>query len=181
MQEIVMRTIYLIGTVHFMMPQREMELKLLLQVMDPDQVFVQIDDDDMKFGNKQYAAKEMLYAYDWAIQRNKKVVCYDKRMDLSSYYLEEEKKKEVKEEMAHLLAGTNWKEFNKINTEIYKKFEKLKLLLVDENKERERHYAMLANIERNLIDKGKILVITGIGHLPYFERNLKDALFPLGR
>jgi pheromone shutdown protein TraB len=177
----VVRTIYVIGTAHTMMPQREMELKLLLQVVDPDEVFVQIDDEDMKYGNLHLSPKEMVFAHKWAAQRNKKVVCFDKRMDVGSFFLNDEKKKEVRDEMAHLIAGTNWKEFNRINSDVYKKFDRLKLLLVDENKERERHYAMLANIERELIGKGKILVLVGIGHLPFFERNLKDALFPLGR
>ncbi len=176
-----MRTIYVIGTVSCMMPQKEMELKLLLQVVDPDQIFVQIDPEDMRLGNTQYSAKEMLFVYNWGMQKQKKVLCFDKRMDVSSAFLDDKKRNEIKTEMAHLFAGTNWKEFNKFNSEIYKKFDRLKCLLADENKERERHYAMIANIEKDLISKGKVLILVNIGHLPYFETNIKEALFPLRR
>lgn len=174
-----MRTIYIIGTVGCMMPQKEMELKLLLQVVDADQIFVQIDLDDMNQGNTQYSAKEMVFAYNWGIQKNKKVICFDKRIDVSSHFLDDNKRDELKNEMGHMFAGTNWKEFNKPNSEVYKKFDKLKFLLADENKERERHYAMLANIEKDLISNGKVLILVNVGHLPFFMENLKEALFPL--
>jgi len=76
-----------------------------------------------------------------------------------------------------LIKKLSWKDFNKIENE--------KLLdvdgfdeLINQDKERARENEMLKNIEANIIESGTIVVITGTGHLNFFERNIKDAIFP---
>ena len=50
--------------------------------------------------------------------------------------------------------------------------------LIDQDKERVRENEMLKNIATNIIESGVIVVITGTAHLNFFERNIKDAIFP---
>ena len=50
---------------------------------------------------------------------------------------------------------------------------------VDINKLNKRQSEMLDNINKSMIGEGNILIITGCGHLEFFRKNLKSALFPL--
>ena len=50
--------------------------------------------------------------------------------------------------------------------------------LVDSKKEEKREFEMLKNIKNSMIDNGKILIITGCGHLDFFEKHIINAVFP---
>jgi len=75
------------------------------------------------------------------------------------------------------MKNLTWKDMNKKNN--------LMLLdvsseekLIDKKKEIKREQEMLKNIKKKL-GTGNTLIITGCGHLNFFERNLKNAIFPL--
>lgn len=44
--------------------------------------------------------------------------------------------------------------------------------------EKLRKNEMLKNIQNNIIKSGTAVIITGVAHLDFFERNIKDAVFP---
>ena len=92
----------------------------------------------------------------------------------------EEDNKKVIEEQKELIKKTgkfDWKDMNKE--------ENLKLLkiesaerLVDPKKEKKREIEMLENINKVMISKVVVVIITGVSHLGFFLKNIKDALFP---
>ena len=50
--------------------------------------------------------------------------------------------------------------------------------LIDLDKEIKRESEMLRNIRNVIVKKGIVLILTGCGHLDFFEKNIKDAIFP---
>jgi len=103
-----------------MMPEKALELKLLLEIMNPDQIFVEIADNDLH-NYENYMTDEMLFITEWAKQNNKKIVGHGFISDCN-LLLEENRNKILIEEFSHLIAGNNWKVFNKIDSEIYENF-----------------------------------------------------------
>ena len=150
-----MRNIFLLGTVPCMMPEKALELKLLLEIMNPDQIFVEIADNDLHNGHGFISDCNLL--------------------------LEENRNKILIEEFSHLIAGNNWKVFNKIDSEIYENFYNLCSMMIDIKKVEEKQNKMLVNIEKKIIPNGKILIVTESLNLKFFEKNLKNAVIPLRR
>ena len=176
-----MRTIFIIGTMHTMMPEHAQELELLFTVMNPDVLFIEVLPEDVKKENFKDYPSEMTYAYVLARKFEKKVFGFDTDVDVVNLTLPTDERKKIDEEMAHIVAAANWKEFNKIDSELYKKLSVLTEKCIDVDKDRQRHMGMLGNIEKNMPAHGKVLILTGSFHLPFFREHIKGALFPLER
>ncbi len=172
-----MRNVFLLGTVPCMMPEKMFELNLLLKIMNPDQIFVEVTDNDL-MNSKGYMDDEMMFVAEWAKQNKKKVSGHCFAADCSMY-LEENRKKALTEEFSHLIAGNNWKVFNQIDSEVYGKFYNICSMIVDMNKVQNKQRKMLENIEKRIINHGKVLVVTEALNLKFFEENLKNAVVPL--
>lgn len=172
-----MRNIFLLGTVPCMMPEKAFELRLLLKVMNPDQIFVEVTDNDIHV-SKALETDEMMFIAEWGKQNNKKVVghCFVSDCTL---LLDEDRKRLLTEEFSNLIAVNNWKAFNKLDTEVFHQFYNLCSMMVDMNKVEEKQKKMLENIERRMVPNGKILVVTEALNLKFFEQNLKNAVIPL--
>jgi hypothetical protein len=80
-----------------------------------------------------------------------------------------------------LLKNYSWKDLNneepwkiaevaKIENDIVEKY-------FDINKSKQREYKMLENIKKNLVE-GKNLILTGAGHLTFFQKELPEAKLP---
>jgi hypothetical protein len=174
-----MRNIFLLGTVPCMMPEKAFELNLLLKVMNPDQIFVEVTDNDL-MNTEGYMNDEMLFIVEWAKQNGKKIVGHCFATDCT-LLLEENRKKTLTEEFSHLIAGNNWKAFNKIDTEVYNRFYNLCAMMIDMKKVEDKQMKMLGIIENKMVNHGKILVVTEALNLKFFEENLKNAVIPLRR
>ena len=68
-----------------------------------------------------------------------------------------------------------WKDMNK--AKFLKKLD-VEDGLTDKIKFKKRQFEMLKNIKNNLSSQGKIVILTGCGHLQFFEENIKEAEFP---
>jgi len=172
-----MRKIYVIGTLHNMMPKHKKELQEILEKMDPDQVLVEIVHSHLKSPKIRTYPREMQFAYRWAIKKKKETAGFDSPIDITKKDIT--KKEEavwVKKWIAkfgHLTwKGHNKKKYDKITNESLEE-------IVDMKRHRSRQKEMLRNIRKRMISNGKILVLTGAGHLPFFEKNMKSAKFPL--
>lgn len=174
-----MRNVFLLGTVPCMMPEKAFELNLLLKVMNPDQIFVEVTDNDL-INSEGYMNDEMLFIVEWAKENGKKLAWHCFVSDCS-LLLDENRKKMLTEEFSHLIAGNNWKVFNKIDSETYELFYNLCSMMVDMNKIEEKQRKMLETIEKKIINHGKVLVVTEALNLKFFETNLKNAVIPLRR
>jgi len=171
-----MRKIIIIGTLHSGSTPED-ELEKVLQEYDADQIFVEISEEDI--GNRELKdyPKEMVFAFNWAEKKGVKVNGYDPKTDIFRKGMTELDNKKVIEEQEGLMEEFNWKDMNKVvnlrklDTEAGKN-------LVDPDKAEEREFEMLGNIEREMIHKGVILILTGCGHLDFFEKHIKGAIFP---
>ena len=174
-----MRKIIIVGTLHAGLTPED-ELKEVLEKFNPDQVLVEIIQKDID--NKKFDSypSEMIFAYKWANNKGIKVRGFDYKINVLKEKMTEEDNKKVIEEQKELIKKTgkfDWKDMNKE--------ENLKLLkiesaerLVDPKKEKKREIEMLENINKVMISKGVVVIITGVGHLGFFRKNIKDALFP---
>lgn len=172
-----MRKFYLVGTVHNMFPKHKKEFAQILKRINPDQILVEIDKKDLKSSKIKKYPKEMVYAYKWAIKRKKKTDGFDYDINIIISNKKDLIKAEKKEKK--LIDRVGWKELNK------KKYssviDNIVNKIINKRKALNRRKLMLKNIKNRAIDNGKILILTGTGHLSFFERHIKGAIFPFRR
>jgi hypothetical protein len=172
-----MRRIYIVGTVHNMLPKYEAELKSILKNINPDQILVEIADKDIKQKKFDNYPKEMVYAYQWATKNNKQAVGFDSEIKIEKR-LSKKAKKEYEKKSFDLVAKFDWKELNKPEYDNYEEINDLLAKLIDNKKHKARQKEMLENIFKLINEDEVVLILTGVGHLKYFEENIKDAIFP---
>jgi hypothetical protein len=171
-----MRKIYFIGTLHGFTKENELE-EILVQ-LEPNQLIVEIEENDIQKNRMSGYPVEMIWATNWARKRRIKVFGMDCDINvLEENKTSEDEKKLLKRERK-IINEYGWKNFNQ---ESY-----LKLLnfpedegIVDKSKFGSRQEKMLENIKSNTIRNGNIVVLTGAGHLAFFEEKIPSAIFPL--
>ena len=175
------RKIYVIGTVHNMMPRRRQELQAILEEINPDQILVEIVDEDLLSGNLGKYPKEMVYAYRWGISHQKKVRGFDAPIDVVKKSISPEELKNAENEAFGIFeeSGLTWKDLNRVDHRHVEEFERLQQRVIDYAKLKARYDEMLENVGRAMIKRGIVLILTGAGNLELFEGNMKEAIFPL--
>lgn len=176
-----MRKIYIIGTLHNMLPKYKEELKSLLEDINPDQVLVEIVDKDLKTKKIRKYPKEMRFAYRWGMKHDKKTNGFDTPIDVVKKSVTKKELKKAEEEALSIIDkyGLTWKDFNKPKYEHIKEIDILENQIIDRPKDKLRQRQMLENIQKMIIEDGTVLILTGAGHLSFFEQNIKEAIFPL--
>lgn len=170
------KKIIIIGTLHAGLTPNN-ELEEVIKGYNPDQLFVEIANDDILKNDLISYPPEMIFAFEWAKSNNIKVMGFDSKINVFRDGVTPEGNQDLIEKQKKLINEISWKDFNKTENE--------KLLdvdgmdeLINPDKERMREEEMIKNIEASTIKNGTILVITGIAHLNFFETNIKDAIFP---
>jgi pheromone shutdown protein TraB len=170
------RKIIVIGTLHAGITPNN-ELKEVIESFKPDQLLVEINNDDIVKNDLSSYPPEMIFAFEWAKSNNVKVAGFDSTIDVFREGVTPENNQAIIEKQKKLIKKLSWKDFNKIKNE--------KLLdvdgmdeLTDKDKESAREVEMLKNIKANIIESGTVVLITGTAHLNFFERTIKDAIFP---
>lgn len=170
------RKIIVIGTLHAGITPNN-ELKDAIVKFKPDQLLVEIANDDIFINDLNLYPPEMTFALKWAKSNNVNVAGFDSKINVFRKGAMPEDNQAIIEKQKKLIKKLSWKDFNKIENE--------KLLdvegsdeLINKNKERMRENEMLKNIQDNIIESGTVVIITGTAHLNFFERNIKDAIFP---
>ncbi len=181
-----MRKIYIIGTLHNYIPKKD--IIEILEKYSPDQVLIEVTSSDLKKKNLKGYGKEFRDAYEWCKKNKAKVTGFDyeqKGWPQSKDMSKPEKKeyKKIEKILFKIVKRYGWKKFNK------KKYEKLLDCYINKAKETiyyvkkayevlpQRQKRMLANVKKRMLKKGTIIILTGAGHLDFFEKNLK-AEFP---
>lgn len=171
-----MRKIIIIGTLHSGLTPED-ELKEVLERYNPDQLLIEIAEEDIKNGKFDFYPPEMIFAYNWAKKNKVKVNGFDSKMDVLRKGMTEEDNQKVIEEQKKVMNNFTWKDMNK--TETLKKLDTDSAKnLIDHKKEEKREFELLKNIKDSMIENGKILIITGCGHLDFFEEDIRNAFFP---
>ena len=171
-----MRRIIVIGTIHGGFTSHK-ELKMTLEKINPDKLLIEIAKDNIKNNKLKYYPPEMLFAYKWAKANNIRVSGFDPQINELKKHVTKKDKNKLMREQIKLLGNKSWKVMNReknskiFNTSYY-------YSLIDRKKEYKRNKMMLQNIKRLLLKKGTTLVLTGSGHLNFFEKHLRNAEFP---
>lgn len=168
-----MRKIIIIGTLHAgLTPNRELE-KIFIKYK-PTQILVEIAASDLENQQINQYPPEMIFTYQWAIKNNVKVNGFDSKINTLRKGVTEKDDQKLLTEQKKIISKYSWQEFNQI--------EKEKLIdignITDPEKESERENEMLNNINQAIIKEGVILIITGCGHLNFFEQNMPNAILP---
>ncbi len=174
-----MKKVFVIGTVHSMMPKYKKELASILEEITPDQILVEIVDKDLKNKNTKKYPEEMVFAYKWGIKHKKRVDGFDAPISMIKKSVPKKRLKEMDKEVFKIIDRHNWKEWNKKKYDKDKEFEKFMDEVLDKDKHKLRQRKMLDKIRKMMIKEGKILILTGSYHLRFVEKNLKGAVFPL--
>lgn len=173
-----MKKVIIIGTIHGRFtPNRE--LKEVLEKYSPDQIFVELAEEDVAKNKLKRYPSEMIFALHWAKKNKVKVNCFDVTGSVLRKGITKYEIKTLIKEFNKLIKDSKftWKDMNK--------GEKLKILdtpnylnAFNPEKEKMREMKMLANIKKAMLKSGIIIIITGAGHLAFFETHLKGAEFP---
>lgn len=170
------RKIIVIGTLHAGITPNN-ELKEVIESFQPDQLLIEIASDDIIKNDLSSYPPEMIFAFEWAKNNNVKVMGFDSKINVFRKGVMPEDNQVTIEKQKKLIKKLSWKDFNKIKNEKLLDVDDLNNL-IDQDKERVRENEMLKNIEAHIIESGTVVIITGTAHLNFFERNIKDAIFP---
>lgn len=168
-----------IGTLHGgITPVKE--LINLIGKFHPDQILVEIVDSDLTRGSVAKYPSEMRAVLAWARRRKVSIKGFDARISTFKEGLTVQDNKKTIRDQLKIIGDRSWKLFNKDRY--------LKMLdtpsfdaLVDMKKYRQREYRMAKNIRKRASKSGSVVVVTGCGHLSYFESVFRQAKFPLRR
>lgn len=175
--------IIIIGTIHLNWTPKD-ELSKVLSDINPDQVLVELSREELYERPREDSIRdEMFEAYDWAVEHNKLVNYFDSEdsplkegvTGKEPEFLEHELKSK------DLLKSYSWKDLNKPEpwkiSEVKELEDKIVAQYFDTEKSQQRERQMLKEIRAKLIE-GTNVIVTGAGHLSFFERELPEAELP---
>lgn len=178
-----MKEVVIIGTIHLNWTPKE-ELWEVLNYINPDQVLVELSDEELNIRPRTDSIRdEMFSAYDWAIKNNRLVNFFDIEDSPLKNGITGKEPEFIEHELRskELLKNYSWKDLNKAEpwkiSEVKEIEDKIVEKYFDLTKSKEREQKMLANILSKLID-GTNVIVTGAGHLSFFERELPNAVIP---
>lgn len=110
-------------------------------------------------------------------EKNIEVFGFDSGVDTFREGVTREDNQAIIEKQDRAMENLSWKDFNIEENNKLLDVEGIEKL-IDPEKEKMREMEMLKNIQNNIIENGTVVIITGAGHLNFFEENIKDAIFP---
>jgi len=172
-----MRKIIFIGTLHAGLTPKN-ELRKILYSLNPNQLFVEVQQSEINSDNLSGYPEEMVFALKWARKNRILVRGFDVDIDV----LKDPKNKNnnllVLKKQKKIVKKHSWKDFNKDKYNELLNFAEANNL-IDWQKWKLREKAMSSNIKRDMIKSGIIVIFTGTGHLSFFEKKFDKAEFPL--
>jgi len=172
-----MNQIFIIGTLHAGWTPED-ELQEELEKIKPDQLLVEICDQDLRDNKLDDYPPEMIFAYQWAKKNNVSVAGYDSKIKVFKEGVSDQDNQDLIEKQKQRLGYLSWKDANKPeNCDLFDDEDCQKL--VDPEKDKLREQEMLDNINKEIADQGRIVTLTSCGHLGFFKDNFSEAKFPL--
>ena len=170
-----MQEIIFIGTIHGFTPIKD--LKDIFEKYKPKQIFVEICQGDIDRNKISQYPKEMIEAYNWAKKNKIKVKGFDFSANVLVKRKTDEDNKKLIERQEKIVKKYDWKKFNK--SKFLELLNKNEDNIVDKDKFRLRQEKMFENIKKNLTETEITIIMTGAGHLTFFESKFPHAIFPL--
>lgn len=178
-----MKKVIIIGTIHLRWTPKE-ELWEVLSDLNPDQVLVELSDEELHVRPRSASIRdEMFFAYDWAVEHNTLVNFFDTEDSPLKDGITGEEPEFVEHELKckELLKNYSWKDLNKREPWRISEVKELEDVIIekyfDVEKSIEREQKMLNTIVDKLIE-GTNVIVTGAGHLSFFEKEIPDAILP---
>ncbi len=174
----MMKKIIIIGTLHDGFTPRQ-ELIGVLTKCAPDQLLVEMTVKDIEKRKIVSYPIEMRQAYQWALRNKIKVAGFDSPINTLKKGVQEKDYKNpvFKQNARKLMKGLTWKDMNKAENDSI--LGPLINPLINQDKRKQREKEMVKNIRKAVIPRGKIVIVTGAGHLRHFEKAFPHAEFPL--
>ncbi len=172
-----MSKLIFIGTLHAGLTPHK-ELQEVLGHYKPEVLLIEIQQIDIASNTLSKYPDEMVFALSWAHEKGISVYGFDSPIDVFAKGRGEKENQAVIEEQKEILKSFSWKDANKqeVCDKLYTSSAKT---LVNPAKDKEREEEMLKNVKNRITDQATIVVVTGSGHLQFFEKHFPDALFPL--
>jgi len=168
-----MNELYVIGTSQ--LESAIIGIVELLNSFSPSQLFIEMTDDDVKTVDINHYEPDFIAAYNWARYNNVLIRGIDHSV---SYFLDNipfEAFLKI-EELKNSFLDTDFKELNKRKYD--EMYNNIISTFFNVEKYAERIEGMINNIRENMIYGAKSVALIGVGNLPYFEKNLPEAVFP---
>ncbi len=172
-----MQNLIFIGTLHARFTPHG-ELRAVLEQYAPEVLLVEISQEDLENDTVQKYPDEMIFAAGWAKETGTTVYGFDSDTNvLAEGKTERDNQIAIDEQRAIPLSYTRI-DANKsaVNEALKTPFA---VALIDPLKWDQREHEMERNINQLLDSTKRTLVITGVGHLDYFEKQFPQGTFPL--
>lgn len=172
--------LFFIGTLHLKFTPHQ-ELREEIEKISPQIIGVEITQEDINNYSVKNYPDEMQYALQYAKNNSIDFFGFDSDINI---FKEKDNVEKLEEDLINkqkeVISKYNWKQFNN------KKYSNLLAFdvekeLINDKKFLEREKEMAQNIENYISDTSnlRVLIITGCGHLDFFEQKFKQASFPL--
>ena len=170
-----MRKIYIVGTSHQNVTLAyKKELLELFDEINPDQVFIEKLKTELSQKRFLDDRPEMKIAYEWSLKNNKLVNPYDYKQSIIRRGVETLEIDKANSQLTKITNKIGWKELNR-----FKNISMLKKVLeplLDEDKYKNREQRMLQNINKTILSNGRILILCGTLHVPFFKSKFKEGI-----
>ncbi len=167
--------LFFVGTLHAgLTPNKELEA--IIKEINPDRILVEILQEDIEKVQVGSYPPEMVFAYKFARNNKIRVLGFDSKVDIFQDSVTKADDQELLLQQKRIIGNKSWKLFNKSeNAKLLTEVDQIS----DMNRWRKREKEMARNIRKVVFENKKVLVITGCGHLDYFEQEFPNAVFPL--
>ncbi len=172
-----MKKLFFIGTLHAGLTPTK-ELAQILVSLKPDQLLLEIHQEDISNNYLKNYPVEMIFALRWAKRNKIQVKGFTSHIEMLAKGKNQKDNLSVIKEQKKIIKQYSWHDFNKekyaklLNTKNFK-------ALIDLKAWGKCEKVMAKNIKKYQIKNGISVVLCGVGHLSFFEKKFKKAVFPL--
>lgn len=176
------RTI-IVGTLHLGLTRKN-DLKKLLEEIHPDQLLLELPAEQSARERASRTSDEMGFAAMWAGTKGIPVAYFDTGESVlrDGISVEGSLYKELESRQVQEIKAFSWQDLNKKEPWREGRLASAQQTFwrecIDPAKWELREENMLENIQRLKKQKGTVLILTGAGHLDFFEREFPEAEFP---
>jgi hypothetical protein len=170
-----MRKIYIVGTSHQNVTLAyKKELLELFDEINPDQVFIEKLKTELSQKRVRDDRPEMKIAYEWSLKNNKLVNAYDHKQSIIRSGIETPEIDKANTQLTKITKKIGWKDLNSLKNILVLK--KVLATILDEDKFNQREQRMLQNINKAILSNGRILILCGTLHVPFFKSKFKEGI-----
>ena len=173
-----MNNIFFIGTLHCGFTENS-ELEDIIRSLNPSLLLLEMLDTDIINNTITWYPNEMIFGMKLAQSMKVDYLWFDSKLSVLKKWVTKRNEQEIIEKQELIIKKYSRKDFNK--EELNKKLSHISDSIIDQEKWNQRENEMKTNIIDILLKQKnkKIMIITGVGHIPFFQKKFPKANFPL--